>query len=381
MKILFVTEYFPVSTDVEVRGGVEQRTFRISALLAQDHHVTILANSEGAPESRHTVGNVNVIRFGHSQRYRQTGGYIKRMRYVISCVKHIRKNEYDVIVLENFLTYVVGLLLPKKLKARCVLTYHDVWVGNWTQRVGLWTGLLGSTIERLVLRSRWKHIIAVSEWTKSQLLTHGVRSADVTVLYYGVDEQYIRSITPEKFASPTVIAVSRLVKYKHVDVIVRAFAKVLLRLPNTQLVIIGTGPEQSKLQKLVRRLSIGESVRFRGFTKSHDDVIAAMKGSSVFCHASSVEGFGIVVLEAMAAGSLCVCTAIPPIQEITNGTGGLLVDVNDVQQYASAIVRALTDVPMQRAVRMQAEKRVRRFAWDVCSREVMKAFASITPSQ
>lgn len=381
MKILFVTEYFPSSTDVEVRGGVEQRTFRISALLAQHHQVSVLANSEGASETRHTVGNIDVIRVGHSQRYRQTGGYIERMRFIFSCARHIKKNEYDLIVLENFLTYVVGLLLPQKHKARCVLTYHDVWVGNWVKRVGLYAGLLGGTIERLVLRAQWKHIIAVSEWTKSQLLAHGVRSTNVTVLYYGVDEQYVRSIPPEKFTTPTIIAVSRLVKYKHVDVIISAFAQVLQRLPETQLIIIGTGPERAKLQGLVHALGIGGSVIFRGFTKSHDDVIAAMRGAEVFCHASSVEGFGIVVLEAMAAGPLCVCAAIPPIQEITDGTGALLVEVNNVQQFASAMVRALTDVSMQHAVRKQAEQRVSRFAWDTCSREVMRAFASIAPSQ
>jgi len=96
------------------------------------------------------------------------------------------------------------------------------------------------------------------------------------------------------------------------------------------------------LRKLVKKMNLGNNVRFLGFIEKHDDVLKIIKKSRIFCLPSVVEGFGIVVIEAMACSTPYVCSNIPALKEVTaNGTGGMLFEKKSTDDLARKILLLL----------------------------------------
>jgi len=338
MKVLFLTEFYPTSTAVDVRGGVEVRTYYTSQALAESHDVTVAAVREEGMQSEQKVGKVRVLRPGPVATFRQAGGYLSRWRFGRAARQTILREQPDLVIAENFLAYAVMLTMSAAWRKKTYLTYHDVWVGEWVRNVGLAMGLVGEVIERLVFRSTWRGYIANSETTKHKLITQNISDKDVTVIPNGVNLQAIQEIAPEHFERPTILTVARLVKYKRIDDLIRALPVVRKSIPNVQLVIIGTGPEEKKWKKLAQVSGVQDAVIWRGFVKEYRDVLAAIKGADVFSLPSAVEGFGFVTLEAMACGTPYVSSDISPTREITEGgMCGTLVPVGDIGQYETQL--------------------------------------------
>jgi glycosyltransferase involved in cell wall biosynthesis len=118
--------------------------------------------------------------------------------------------------------------------------------------------------------------------------------------------------------------VGRLIKEKHADVLVQAFATLLSGSPGLTLLVLGDGPEREHILALIKDLAIEDRVLLEPFTDSHDEVISLMKSSRVSVIPSTREGFGIAALEALACGLPVVTVDHPDnaISElITNETG------------------------------------------------------------
>lgn len=364
MRVTFLTEFYPTKLSANVRGGVEQRTLLLSQSLTPANQVSVIACREDDAAPKSLLGQVEVYRPGPKTSYRQAGGVLQRLRYAIGARNKVLTLSSDVIIVENFLGYAVALTLPSQLKKRCVLTYHDVWVGEWTRHVGFLSGILGEIIERLVLRSTWRLWIANSEITKGKLVARGISPDAIRVVYTGVDCRSYTEIQPEQFTRPTVTAVARLVAYKHLDDLIRAMPKVRLVVPNAQAVIIGSGPEEGKLNALIEQLGLRGHVTLRGFVEKHQDVLRAVKGSAVFCFPSAVEGMGLVSVEAMACGVPYVSSDIPPTREVTaNGQGGILYPVGDIQALADGIIRVLQSPADRAQMSIAGLSRAQYFDW------------------
>ncbi|MGZ7109703.1 MAG: glycosyltransferase, partial [Methanobacterium sp.] len=154
----------------------------------------------------------------------------------------------------------------------------------------------------------------------------------------------------QKFHKPTICCVSRIVKYKRIDDLVRAVAILKDEVPDIQCKIIGPGPDETyldHLKKLAQDLDIKENVDFCGFIENHDDVLKIVKSSHVFCFPSVVEGFGIVIVEAMALGTPFVASNIPPLVEASGGKGGLFFDPENYRDMADKIKYILDDDKLQ----------------------------------
>ncbi|WP_427162756.1 glycosyltransferase [Aliinostoc sp. HNIBRCY26] len=138
---------------------------------------------------------------------------------------------------------------------------------------------------------------------------------------------------------PVVLSVGRLMQQKDFPTLIRAFARVLKVRP-ARLVILGSGRERSHLDQLVRELGLQDHVAMLGFQKNPYTYMAK---ASVFALSSAWEGFGNVLVEAMALGTPVVSTDCPsgPAEILNHGKYGLLVPVGDDAAMAEAIVKAL----------------------------------------
>ncbi len=363
MKILFLTEFYPTTLAADVRGGVEQRTLRLSQFLGNQHEVTVVAGREpGTPPSAR-LGQVDVQRPGPTTVYRQGGGLLARLRYAQAARQVVLRSEADVMFVENFLGYGIMLTVSDTLRRRCFITYHDVWVGEWVKHVGFVSGVLGEIVERLTLRRQWLRWLANSSVTKEKLIHYGVARDQIDLVYNGIDLAVYKAVAPEKFAQSTIVAVARLVKYKKLDDLLFAFQIVHQKFSSARLVMIGSGPEEIALKNLTEKLGLSSVVDWRGFVPRHEDVLAAIKGATVFSLPSAVEGFGIVTAEAMACGTPFVSSDIPPTREVCEGQGGLLYSLGDRQALANGLLKYLENSAEAQAIGQQGLQRVARFDW------------------
>ena len=138
---------------------------------------------------------------------------------------------------------------------------------------------------------------------------------------------------------PIVLAVGRLTKQKDFQTLIQSFAKVRKQRSVT-LVILGEGELRSQLEELVRQLDLTDDVAFPGFV---ENPYGWMRASSLFVLSSAWEGFGNVLVEAMACGTPVISTDCPsgPAEILENGKWGRLVPVGDVDALAQAIVATL----------------------------------------
>ncbi|QSJ17205.1 glycosyltransferase [Nostoc sp. UHCC 0702] len=139
---------------------------------------------------------------------------------------------------------------------------------------------------------------------------------------------------------PVVLGAGRLMGQKDFPTLIRAFERVIQVLP-ARLVILGNGRERSQLDALVRELGLENHVAMLGF---QNNPYAYMARASVFALSSAWEGFGNVLVEAMATGTPVVSTNCRsgPAEILDHGKYGLLVPVGDSQAMAEAILNILS---------------------------------------
>jgi glycosyltransferase involved in cell wall biosynthesis len=350
MRILLITEYLPASDEAEITGGVEAYAHYVGGHLRRHHDLTIL--------SRPTDGSV----WDEASLASIPG----RVAYLVRAFWRGLRTPADVVVATTYVVHPIAWLVGLLRRRPVVFWYPDVLIGSWRNgQFGRVAGIVGELSERIILRlpgvARW---IAISESTASKLRAHGVRPERIVVIGCGYDPDVVAAVAPELATEPRLTVVGRMVPYKRVDLVVEALARLRPDHPDLRLVVIGQGPEHDRVAALAERLGVADRVELRGFVARHTDVLAAVAGSAAFVSASEIEGFGIVVAEAMALGTPYVVTDIPAFREVTDGgRGGALVPPGDADALAAAI-ESVIDPAARPALAAAAAPTVARYRWD-----------------
>jgi glycosyltransferase involved in cell wall biosynthesis len=372
MKIAFVYDViYPY-----VKGGVEKRVWELSVRLAErGHDVHIFG-------MKYWDGDDILIREGvilHGvcparplyANGRRTVG--EAIGFGIRLIPHMRKYRFDLIDCQQFPYF--SCLSAKAVslfwKTPLVITWHEVWGDYWYTYLGR-AGAMGVFIERRVARLT-PHVIAVSKTTKEQLIpVCGPKT--IAIIPNGVDQKRIAAIPPAVDRSDLIFA-GRLIREKHADLLVRAFAILSEEHPGLTLLILGDGPERESLSGLIREKGLSERVRIRGFEAEHEDLIARIKASKIFVLPSTREGFGITALEALACGLPVVTIDHPAnaIREIITEKNGFLSSLS-AEDLADKIRQALTHhVEMRDACTATAAA----FDWDRIAAESEDYYRSV----
>ena len=157
-----------------------------------------------------------------------------------------------------------------------------------------------------------------------------------------------------------LISVGRLAPEKNWDTLVRAFAKVHEKHPETRLVLIGDGTARSSLEELAAELGVSERVTFTGAVP-FQEIPRYLKAADVFAFASITETQGLVTIEAMAAGLPVVAVNGPGTRDIVEpGKQGFLVE-NDPDALAKGINKLLSDRQRIKRMSNSALKKAKTF--------------------
>jgi glycosyltransferase involved in cell wall biosynthesis len=191
-------------------------------------------------------------------------------------------------------------------------------------------------VERAITRRAARAICITEALRRFNVERVGLPASKLVVVPYGLDEPPA-AWGPNEFELPEgklVIAVSRLVPQKGLDVAVEAMAGI-----EATLVVLGEGPERERLEELARTRGVRLLLPGRV-----GDVAAVLRRADVLVHSARWEGFGLALLEAMLCGLPVVASRVSSIPEIVvDGETGVLVPRDDPSALAAAIVRVLAD--------------------------------------
>jgi len=210
------------------------------------------------------------------------------------------------------------------------------------------------------------NIVCVSAGAETDFVDRFPKLATkTTTIHNPVDIKYLERKSAERadgvsqsiLQKEYIIMMGRLHPVKNYPLALRAFKKVLAKIPTLELVILGQGPEEASLKALCTELAIDQSVHFLGF---QDNPFTYLQSAQALVLSSDCEGFGNVLVEAMALGVPVVSTDCPsgPREILKDGEYGMLAPVGDEDALAEVIQKTLSS-PVDVAV---LKKRASDFA-------------------
>jgi phosphatidyl-myo-inositol dimannoside synthase len=384
MKVLLITWNYPPKT-----GGMENMLFEVVRQLIPTAQVDIIAPF--ADSSKDESENPRLVRAGRK-------GLLSFFIHAYGAGIHLaRESKYDVIMTGSALVLPIAYLLGILFRLPVVAIIHglDIIYPNSLYQVAM----------RFLL-PRCRHIIANSRMTKHFAIEHGAASDRVTVINPGIDvsefdhardshdirRQY--GIDNHRF----ILSAGRLVKRKGIlEFVSNALPHIVKTDPDTVLVIIGENPSQSlahrddlmtQIQYEIARLGLQENVRLLGWT-TREDLIALYQSCDVFILPAinvpgDIEGFGIVLLEANAAGKPVVATTVGGISDaVADGMSGILIEPEKWTAIAQSVTNLLHDDELRQKLGRQGRERAENeFDWKIIGRKYRKLLASImSPEQ
>lgn len=204
-------------------------------------------------------------------------------------------------------------------------------------------------------------IHANAEATKQLLLSYGVKSSKIKKIYNGLDLDQIprRGLRVNSDKNRYILFVGHLQPRKRQEDAIKAIAKIAYAHPNVCLKLVGSSHDSeyhNKLVQLADELKIKEKVEFLG---TRDDVLELMQGAEAVMLCSEREALSWVIVEAMAVGLPVIASAVDgSLEAIEHNKTGLLIPVGDIDGYADALQRLLTQPHFSEEISANARKKV-----------------------
>ena len=230
-----------------------------------------------------------------------------------------------------------------------------------------------------------QRIIAVSLSTKKDIIKLlNISSERIEVINLGIDFSY-HLIEKEKLEDfrrkegifgSFILYVGTLKKRKNVLNIIKAYKKIREKGRKEKLIIVGNkSGEYQNIYKTVGELGLKKNIFFTGYV---DEKFLPFyyNSASLFIYPSFYEGFGLPVLEAMAAGTPVITSNISSLPEVA-GDAALLLNPYDVEEMARMMEKVLNNKELQEEMREKGLKRAKLFSWERCARETLNLYEEI----
>jgi glycosyltransferase involved in cell wall biosynthesis len=336
-------------------GGAERWYRNLAERLAADgHEVTYLTLRQWPRGADPGVPAVRVVAAGPRLGLYTASGRRRigpPLLFGLGVLGHLARfgGRYDVVHTASFPYF--SLLAAGALRRwrgyRLVVDWHELWTREyWRDYLGAGGGWAGWRVQRACARIP-QRAFCFSRLHAARLAREGVRG-EVTVLR----GQYVGRADPqvEHYGEPVVVFAGRHIPEKQVPAIVPAVAVARESAPELRAEIYGDGPERTRVLELVRSLGLEDAVEVPGFVE-HERIGAALRRALCLVLPSRREGYGLVVVEACAAGTPAVVVADPDnaaTELIEEGVNGFVAPSASAQDLAAAILRVRDGGPALR---------------------------------
>ncbi len=270
--------------------------------------------------------------------------------------------------------HVIPFAVPFIRRVRSVVTIHDLGY--------LYFPEAHTRAQRLQLRltTAWSarvatRVIAISHATKQDLVQRaGIRAEKISVVHHGVSPRFeLNASHVVADRPPYFLYVGTIQPRKNLLRLIEAFALALPRLGDQRLMIVGRrGWLSPPIEQRAIELGIADRVEYCGYVEdAHLPQLYA--GATAFVFPSLYEGFGMPVLEAMAAGVPVLTSNTSALPEVS-GDAALLVDPSNTQAIAENLVRIANDPTLRHDLIERGLAHVQAFTWESCALSTMAVF-------
>jgi len=171
-----------------------------------------------------------------------------------------------------------------------------------------------------------------------------------------------------------ITAVGRLTSQKGFDDLIRAYPIIRRVVPESKLLIVGDGHMRIELESIAERERVRDNTIFAGFVNDAD-LVGALRASDVVVVPSRFEPFGIIALEAMAAGAPLVVSRVGGLAEIVDDSvDGLKVEPNNPSAIAEATVRILSDRELATRLAAKGGEKAKMYSWENVAKKTLGTY-------
>ena len=344
---------------------------------------------------------VKVITFGRSEsRYpypvirigRELHPVLRLARFTLEVVQHGRA--VDLIYVNDYglPPAVANLALRKPMAIKLVGDFaweyairHHL-IDSATSIDDFQTRSFGSSVERVRAIQRWyvgraQRVIVpsaylcrlVSGWIARPERLRVVRNVPPHAQWRSKSEA--RSLLDLPNEGPVIVSLARLTVWKGIDHLIQALIEWPPATPRPRLVVVGDGPERSRLEALAAPL--GPGARFLGEVE-REQALAAIAAADIVALPSAYEGMSHVLLEAMLAGRAIVASAIGGNCElIRDGENGLLVPYGDARALSDALARLAREPELAARLADNARRESEQHTWDGLVDRTLEVFSEL----
>jgi glycosyltransferase involved in cell wall biosynthesis len=275
----------------------------------------------------------------------------------------------------------LGADFADELQIPLVFTFHSRYDQYARKYVPLVSGLATSVTEEAVRRYliRCSHIIAPTASVKAIIEDDYHVGVPITVVPTPVELSRYRDLHPDELrerlqlqSAEILLYIGRLAEEKNLEFLLRAFARIVRSRPQTRLVLVGGGPKEKGLRRLTGELELGERVIFAGAVP-HESVPGYAAAADLFVFPSTSETQGLVMIEAMAAGTPVVAVDAPGTSDILADGGGRLVPLEE-GQFAQKVLNLLADEDGRRSLEAEALRVAETYTVDSATERLLDVY-------
>lgn len=382
MKILMISDvYFPrvngVSTSIE--------TFR-RTLAERGIRITLIAPDYGGEQD---ADGADIIRIpAHRLPFDPED---RRMEYgaIMRLSERLRQENYDLIHIQTpFVAHYAGIALAKQLGLPTVETYHTFFEEYLHHYLPFLPRAATRGIARLASRRQCNAVDAVivpSTAMRDALLAYGV-SKPMHILPTGIPiERFAQGqgavfrsthgITAER---PILLYVGRVAFEKNIGFLLRATVLALRQRPDLLLVITGEGPALPALRREAATLGLADAVRFVGYLDRKQELPDCYNAANAFVFASRTETQGLVLIEAMAAGTPAIALSIMGTADILAPQRGALIAEDDEADFAAKIITLINDPALQQKLSNEARAYAAEWSAPALAESLQNLYAQLS---
>lgn len=334
-------------------GGAELVTMEhAKGWVRAGHKVTWLTAGYDGARSESIIDGVHFVRrWGSFTVYLYTPTYILR-----------NARNFDVIVDE---AHGFPFFSPVFTRKPVVVFIHEVAGEIWDFMFPFPKNVFGKLLELLYFQI-YKHCLFWTDApsTKDELVERGIARENCTAIPCPV----IRPITVRKTKEhvPTFLFVSRVVRMKGIEEIIKAFSFIIRSMPQAHLWIVGGGTQDyvRELKAMIADYGVSQNVTFFGEV-SEREKYRLMARAHLLLHASVKEGWGLVVLEAAFVGTPSVVYNVNGLKDVVkNGRTGVVILDNSPQEMAREAVRLYNDTARYAEIQKNGKAWVHSLTWE-----------------
>lgn len=334
-------------------GGAEVYIHELSRRWAKEgNSVTLFCGNDGQSLRNEAVDKVNIIR---------RGGFFTVYLWAILYTVFKFRNKFDVVIdSENGIPFFTPLFTTKPV----ILLVHHVHQEIFIEHMKFPLSYIGRFIEGKVMPFVYKNhqVITVSESSRKEIIKTGIAPEErVQIVNPGIEMPNKKF---KKTEFPSVIYLGRLKAYKNVDIAIRAFSNVVKRFTAARFYIVGEGDSIGSLRDVVVKLGLEEKVLFLGKV-SEEEKVRLLSESWVAVQPSTVEGWGITVIEANSCKTPVIASDTKGLRDsIIDGKTGILVKVKDTKAFSKNMKKLIVNKRLRDVSSKEAYKWAKQFSWD-----------------